>query len=237
MITLTHFPRAFGVPNPSPFCMKVEILLKMAGLPYDEVITSDPRKGPKGKLPAITDDGVTIGDSDLIQHHLARKYGVDFDAGLSVQERAIAHAFSRMGEERLYWCLVYSRWLEDRNFPKVRTFFFGGLPPVVRTIVPMIARRQVRASFNGQGLGRHSQDEIYAFGKRDIDAIAAQLADKPFLMGNALSSADAAIVPILTGLLIPEMRSPLMDAVEAHPELIAYVARCRALWFGAVPAH
>jgi glutathione S-transferase len=74
MITLIHFPRAFGVPNPSPFCMKVEILLKMAGLPYEEIISSDPRKGPKGKLPAITDDGVMIGDSDFIQQHLTRKY-------------------------------------------------------------------------------------------------------------------------------------------------------------------
>jgi glutathione S-transferase len=232
MITLTHFPRAFGVPNPSPFCMKVEILLKMAGLPYDEVITSDPRKGPKGKLPAITDDGVTIGDSDFIQQHLALKYGVDFDAGLSAEERAVSHAFARMGEERLYWCLVYSRWIEDAHFPKVRKFFFGGLPPVIRSIVPAIARRQVRASLNGQGLGRHSRAEIYAFGIRDIDAIAAQLGSKPFLMGGNPSSADAALSPILTGLMIPEMRSPLMDAIEAHANLVAYVARCRERWFG-----
>jgi glutathione S-transferase len=231
MITLTHFPRAFDVPNPSPFCMKVEILLKMAGLPYEEVICSDPRQGPKGKLPAITDDGAVIGDSDFIQQHLERKYGVDFDAGLDAGERAVGHAFARMGEERLYWCLVYSRWIEDAHFPKVRQFFFGGLPPVIRSIVPAIARRQVRASLKGQGLGRHSRAEIYALGTRDIEAIAAQLGTKPFVMGDNPSSADAAIAPILTGLMIAEMRSPLMDAIEAHPTLVHYVARCRERWF------
>jgi glutathione S-transferase len=143
----------------------------------------------------------------------------------------VGHAFARMGEERLYWCLVYSRWVEDAHFPKVRQFFFGGLPPVIRSIVPTIARRQVRASLNGQGLARHSRAEIYALGIRDIDAIAAQLGSKPFLMGANPSSADAAVYPILTGLMIPEMRSPLMGAIERHPNLIAYVAGCRARWF------
>ena len=34
MITLYTFGPAFGLPDPSPFVLKAEILLKMAGLPY-----------------------------------------------------------------------------------------------------------------------------------------------------------------------------------------------------------
>jgi hypothetical protein len=34
MITLYNFGPAFGLPDPSPFVMKVETLLKMARLPY-----------------------------------------------------------------------------------------------------------------------------------------------------------------------------------------------------------
>jgi hypothetical protein len=34
MITLKGFGPAFGLPDPSPFVTKVEMLLKMAGLPY-----------------------------------------------------------------------------------------------------------------------------------------------------------------------------------------------------------
>ena len=34
MITLFTYGPMFGLPDPSPFCMKAEILLKMAGLPY-----------------------------------------------------------------------------------------------------------------------------------------------------------------------------------------------------------
>ena len=33
MIVLHQFGAAFGVPNPSPFCIKLECFLKMSGLP------------------------------------------------------------------------------------------------------------------------------------------------------------------------------------------------------------
>jgi len=88
MIKLIQFPPAFGLPNPSPSCMKVEILLKMAGLAYTIESASNPGKGPKGKLPAIEDDGALVGNSELIRWHLERKYGVDFDKGLGDAERA-----------------------------------------------------------------------------------------------------------------------------------------------------
>jgi glutathione S-transferase len=231
MITAVHFPRAFGIPNPSPFCMKVEILLKMAGLPYENEIENDPRKGPKGKIPFIRDGAEVIGDSAFILKHLETKYGVDFDAGLTPEQRAIAHAFARMNEERLYWCLVYSRWIEETNWPKIRKFFFADLPPVIRTLVPAVARKGVRAGLNGHGIGRHSRAEIYALGAKDIDAIAAFLGSKPYMMGDTPTSLDACTYPFIEGLLIEDMPSPMLSAIKAHPNLVAYNDRCRARWF------
>ena len=37
MIKLYQFNPAWGLPNPSPFCMKVETYLRMVGLPYEVV--------------------------------------------------------------------------------------------------------------------------------------------------------------------------------------------------------
>jgi hypothetical protein len=59
MITLEGFGPAFGLPDPSPFVTKVEMLLKMAGLPY-AVDTTGFNKAPKGKLPYIVDDGEIV---------------------------------------------------------------------------------------------------------------------------------------------------------------------------------
>ena len=57
MITLHQFPSAWGLPNASPFCMKVETYLRMCNLPYTTVNVLNPAKGPKGKLPYITRRG------------------------------------------------------------------------------------------------------------------------------------------------------------------------------------
>ena len=62
MITLNQFARVWGIPNPSPFCTKVETYLRMAGIPY-EVADAVPPQAPKGKLPYITDGGRKIADS------------------------------------------------------------------------------------------------------------------------------------------------------------------------------
>src|SRR5215467_5535059 len=89
MITLYTFGPAFGLPDPSPFVIKAEILLKMAGLPY-RTDTTGFRKAPKGKLPYIDDDGERIADSTFIRWHIEKKYQFDFDRGLSAEQRATA---------------------------------------------------------------------------------------------------------------------------------------------------
>src|SRR5947209_16311854 len=100
MITLYTFGPAFGLPDPSPFVTKAEMLLKLAGLPY-RTDTSGFGKAPKGKLPYIEDDGERVADSTFIRFHIEKKYGFDFDAGLDAQQRATAWAFEKMAEDHL----------------------------------------------------------------------------------------------------------------------------------------
>src|SRR5215472_7967718 len=222
MIKLVQFPRMLGLPNPSPFCIKVEVLLKMAGLAYECEFVGNPGRGPKGKLPAIVDDGEFIGDSEIIRWHLERKYNVDFDKGLGASERAIGHAFARMAEERTYWVLVYSRWIEEANWRQFRDKLFLGMPGFLRAILGPLVRKKVRRMLRAHGLGLHSRDEIYAMGAKDVDAIAVQLGAKSFLLGAEPTSADAAVWPYILGTLVPPMESPLKQAMQKHGNLVEY---------------
>jgi glutathione S-transferase len=231
MIKLIQFPRMFGLPNPSPFCIKVEVLLKMAGLAYECEFVGNPGKGPKGKLPAIIDDGQAIGDSELIRWHLERKYGVDFDKGLSPLERAVGHAFARMAEERTYWVLVYSRWIEEANWVLFRDNLFAGIPGFIRAVLGPQVRKRVRRMLRAQGLGLHSRDEIYAMGARDIDAISTQLGTKPFLLGSEPTSVDATVWPYIVGTLVPPFESPFKQAMQKRANLVEYSERMRARFF------
>lgn len=230
-ITYFQFQSGFGVPNPSPFCMKGEILLKMAGLDYATEIMDDPRKAPKGKLPYLKDSSAEIADTALIKRQLENKYNIDFDAGLTAQERAVSHSMARMIEERLYWVTLYSRWIDDHNWPVIKNFWFGGMPPIIRNLVPMIAQKQVKTGLQAHGIGRHAVEDIYAFGAADLEALSVQLGRKAFMFGDQPSSLDASAYPIIANSLVEELPGPLLDAAKSHANFAAYVQRCAALWF------
>jgi glutathione S-transferase len=221
MITLYTFGPWFGLPDGSPFVTKAMLLLKFAGLAYIEN-----RKGygkaPKGKLPFIEDDGVKIADSTFIRFHIEQKYGFDFDAGLDAGERAIAWAVEKMVEDHLYWALIHMRWCDRANFEKGPARFFAGVPAPIRPLVKALIQRKVSKSTQAHGLGRHEAAEIAELARRDLDAIATILGDKPWLMGEKPCGADAAVFGMVSGILAPIFESPIREAAERLPTLVAY---------------
>jgi glutathione S-transferase len=230
MITLYTFGPAFGLPDPSPFVMKAEVLLKMAGVPY-RTDTTGFRKAPKGKLPYIEDGGEIIADSAFIRFHLEKKYGIDFDRSFDQTQRAIAWAFEKLSEDHLYWAIVEARWTDDANFNNGPRKFFAAVPAPLRPFVIALVRRQVRRNLHGQGMGRHSRPEIVTLATRGIDAIAAYLQQKPFFMGDEPSGVDATIFAFVAGLLSPTFETPLRTATERHDNLTRYVGRMTARYY------
>lgn len=230
MITLYTFGPAFGLPDPSPFVTKAEVLLKMAGLPY-RTDTTGFKAAPKGKLPYLKDGDVTIADSTFIRFYLQRRYEVDFDAGLSAPERATAWAFEKMCEGHLYFALVHARWMIDENFDIGPRHFFDDAPAPLRPAIITMVRRVVRRNLKGQGMGRHSEAEIAELATRDLIALAEFLADKPYLMGGAPCGADATIFAFIAGTLCPVFKTPIRIAAELQPNLVAYRDRLMAKYY------
>ena len=235
MITLYTFGPAFGLPDPSPFVTKVELLLKMAGLPY-RCDTGGFRKAPKGKLPYIDDDdGERIADSTFIRWHLERKHRIDFDRGLDPAARAAAWAFEKMAEDHLYWAVVHERWMNDDNFNKGPRQFFRQVPAPARPLLIAVIRRQLRRTLRGQGTSRHSTAEITELATRSIDAIADHLGDKPFFMGAEPTGADATMFAFVAGALCPIFDGASRIAVARHDNLKRYVGRMTARFYPDYP--
>jgi glutathione S-transferase len=230
MITLYAFGPYFGLPDASPFCIKAETLLKMAKLPYAKDLRGF-AKAPKGKQPYIRDDGTVVADSTFIRDHIEAKYGIDFDQGLTAEQRATCWALERMCEERLYWAIVDARWLDETNFAKGPARFFDRVPAPLRPAIRNIARRRVRKYLHFHGLGRHSADEVLSLAKRDIDAIATLLGGKPYLMGDNSCGADATIFAFVLCALCPHFDTELVDAVTRHASLVAYCDRMMKTYF------
>ena len=104
MIKLHQFPTDFGLPNFSPFCMKLEVFLKMADIDYEIVEVNNPAKGPKHKAPFIEDGDLSMGDSELIIAYLQKKHGIDLDqggkkAGMAAKADYVAHRYHKPQDE------------------------------------------------------------------------------------------------------------------------------------------
>jgi glutathione S-transferase len=230
MITLFTFGPAFGLPDPSPFVMKAETLLKIAGLPY-RTDTGGFSKAPKGKLPYIDDDGEIVADSTFIRWHIEKKYRIDFDQGLTAEQRATAWAFEKMAEDHLYWGLVHARWMDDASFDIGPREFFRRVPAPIRPFVTAMVRRKVRSALHAHGIGRHSPEEIVALAGRSVEAIAEFLGGKPFFMGTLAAGVDATIYAFVSALLCPHFEMPLRTIAERYENLSRYVARVTARYY------
>lgn len=236
MITLYTFGQYFGLPDPSPFVMKAEMLLKLAGLKY-QTNTKGFGKAPKGKLPFIDDDGTIVADSTLIRLHLEQQHSIQFDRGLSERDRGIAWAVDKMLEDHVYWALVYWRWMNTANFDRGPRHFFKRAPAVIRPIAIRLVRRSVRGKLHGHGFGRHTEAEMTAMASRAFDSLSQILGENRYLMGNEPCGADATTFAFIAGSLAPIFESPLQAKAQSLPNLVAYRDRMMAEFypgFGAV---
>ena len=230
MITLYTFGPKFGLPDPSPFCMKAMALLKMAGLDY-HTADCDPRKAPKGKGPWLDDNGTPVPDTTFIRWHLEEKYNIDFDAGLSAEQKATAWAYEKMCEAHTYWTVLTERWGDETNFNKGPRRFFDPIPAVLRPIVVTMVRRQILRDLRGQGMGRHTRDEQSRLARADFDALATYLGDKPYFMGEQPTGIDATLHGFVASVACDYFDTQSRRDMAGHANLMAYRDRTMALWY------
>jgi glutathione S-transferase len=211
----------------SPFCMKVEVYLKLQKLAYRTHLGS-PRAAPKAKLPFIErEDGTKIADSSAILEALERDHPEPLDRGLSDLDRGRSRILQRALEEGLYFNVLWSRWGDDRGWAEVRKVF-SFLPAPVRPVVSALVRRSVIKSAYVQGTGRHSPDEIYLAAERDLEAISRWLGERPYFADDKLRTIDVTAYAFLANVARFPAETPMRAAIRRFPNLITFIERVSA---------
>jgi glutathione S-transferase len=230
-VTLQRYIPAWDLLDICPFCFKVEVYLKLAGIPYTTVL-SDPRKAPKRKLPVLLDDSETIPDSVAIVEHLERTRGRPLDAFLSVRQRALAIAVRSMIEEHLDFVVLYQRWQLDQNWALYKTKFIElamqlGTPRFIARLAMPLLRRRVLRVLDSQGLGRHKPDEVVASALQLFESLA-ELCEGPYFFGAQPSTLDATVYAFLQSFAGVPFEGPVKDYVCTNDKLRRYREHVKA---------
>lgn len=230
-VILWQSPPCWGTPSSSPFCIKLEAWLRMAGVPYEARVIAGLPRSPTRKIPYVElADGRILADSGVIIEALGRERGVDLDAGLDGRARGLAVAVRRLLEDHLYWVIAWDRWIPEAHWAKTRVAYFGGLPGPLPWIVPPLARRQVRQALHGQGFGRMSEAAILHRLNEDLDALAALLGEQEHLLGRP-ATIDAILFAFVLAGLRPPFDGPVQRAVAARDNLVRFCEGFERRWF------
>lgn len=227
MITLYQFPRLWGLPNASPFCVKVETYLRMAEIPFEIKFVRDPRKAPKGKLPVIKIDDKTLADSEFIIDYLKAKFGDTLDKNLDKDQKALTVLLDNTFAERLYWIMTYLRWQYEPSWVFVKESFFDKMPLFAKLIVPTIVRKTILKALYVQGTGRHNYDEVLEMGYKTLYAIADLLGEKKYFHGNEPSSIDAVAFGFLANIVWLPYEDALKTQLNKHTNVLSF---CDRMW-------
>ncbi len=218
--------------DPSPFCLKLDAYLRMADLEFESVSgAKNLKQAPKGKLPYISDQGKIIADTTFILDYLKQTYGDPLDSDLTDEQLAIQHAFTKMLEENLYWCLLWSRWISSEGWPEMKSAIFGKLASPLRAVVPGIVRRGVRESRKRQGLGRHTEMEIKQIARNDFQALSSYLGQKRYFFGDQPATLDAIAYAFLASFVLAPFDSSMNDIATEYSNLVAFCERVHSRWY------
>jgi len=232
MVKLYGFGSNFGLTDASPFVLKLHTWLKMARLEYKTVNRfSNMQKAPKGKLPFIEDGKITLGDSAMIIKHLENQYVIDLDHWLNPEQKVISFMISKTLEEYWYWCLIYSRWIDDDCWPVVEQEFFRKLSFPLRKVLPFVARRGIMIGAHKQGISRHSREEVIALTEETAANLSTLLEGRMFVMGDQLANVDATVFGFLAQFVLTKFDNPYNEAVRRYANLLRYCQNMQSTFF------
>jgi glutathione S-transferase len=214
---------------PSPFCMKVRAILAYKGLAYQRVPVLGPslmelvRRSNVRKVPALDIGGRLVVDSTDIAHELERLSPQPGIVPADPRLRGLSHVLEDWADEALYFLGLYFQWLDPRGQPQLRTAF--GTSPL-GLAARLFYQRRIAAQLRGHGTARKSAAQVTADLERELQALAAMLDGRPFLLGETPYLCDFAVNAQLVYMSRPPGSSAIL---RGYPALGAYMERMKAL--------
>jgi len=183
----------------SPYADKVRRILNFKSLTYSviEIKVSKAAKfrtiSPTGKFPVLVDGGKTIIDSTDILRYLDTAYPEPRIAPDDLRDAGLATILEDWADESLYFYdLTMRAWPQNREW-FVRDLLHHEPMGFGRTLLARLIPGALLKVTKAQGLGRKSEATVVSDLTGLFDALEAMLADRDWLAGPRLSTADISV--------------------------------------------
>jgi len=227
VVYLCQFPLCPSVRTISPFALKLETWLRLAGIKYENVFTM--KFGSKGQIPYVELNGEEIPDSNMIISRLKEHFGKDPDESCTSYDLAVGHAVTGLVENHLAHVGFHFRYgLHMTNFLSVlKLGEYFNLPRAMTNwgrFQPTMTK--IRSYL--QGIGRHTESEIWEMSFKDLRAISQLLGAKEFFFGCSPTSLDCVLFGHLAQFLYIDIGFPQKTYMEHNcPNLVSLVERMK----------
>ena len=232
-ITLYQFmPMPNDAPqvSSSPFCVKLEAYLILAGRQY-ETAAGMPPFSPTKTVPYVDYGGETVGDSQAIIDRLESETPGShktLDKGtLSADQQATSRKVLELVEKRLYFSHVYSRYVMDEGWEHEIEEVKFGLPWILHCFLPAWIRAEQIEKCTAHGYA--SDDAAFKDAGPWLQELADILGDKPFLFGDDPHVADCSLFGFLVVAKGCRHENPLTKAIGENLRLVDFVTRMTRL--------
>ncbi|GMS95382.1 hypothetical protein PENTCL1PPCAC_17557, partial [Pristionchus entomophagus] len=232
-VYLYQMPGTPTMSSVSPFCVKVESFLRLHKLNYERRYFIVGR-GMNGKLPFVEFNGEHISDSQIILRRLVfhfkiNEYSNEVDSNFG-------HAITCMADQHTYNLFLHYK--VSHNQSNLFKGMMGGVipdiliditTPIIAPIVSAMIHRRLH-----DGVGRFSDEEYRELTRKDLTIYQNILADKKFLFGDKITTADCSVFGHLGAALYLDQHCHPVYLLKSHQfvPLRQYVERVRDTLFG-----
>lgn len=236
VVYLYQAGEGWGLPNISPFCIKLELFFKIYDIPY-EVKSYNPFFAPRKKMPYIQWNGSWISDTETIIDYLSHEFSIDMDSKLSLEQKRFSHSIRRMLEDGTYFTLLYNRWLVEENWKNVKKTYFGNMPFLFRDLFAYTLRKQVRGMCYAQGISRYSSNEIQKIVGQDINTLVHFMTGETSYFKEGISRIDLTVFSIMASIMMTDLPVNFIDQFKNNKKIINYLEFYMGKYFSAENAQ
>ncbi|XP_073990114.1 metaxin-1 isoform X2 [Rhodnius prolixus] len=226
----------WGLPSVDIECLRFMACTRFSNLEFDVKKTNNPFWTPNGALPVAHYGSRDITDFDDLQALLKFK-NMSPDEGLSKKQLAEAEAYTNMLKEKLYPAILYTWWIDEKNFTTLtKPWYAKALPFPFNFYYPRKfknhANSVMEALFDSLGSQDNIETKVYSDASKCLTSLSVRLDSSEFMFGAHPTSIDATLFAYLAPLLkVPFKNTLLQNHLKECHNLQKFVIRILQRYF------